>query len=593
MSDSAVSVQTIPGDFELDKRAGEVRKDGLTIRLPEQLFRLLALLAEHSGQVVTREQIRSSLWSDRFVNFDDSINSAIKKLRQCLADSVMNPRLIKTLPGRGYRFAVPTEPIRPISNVDADTCDPTEPRLAVLPFRNLSGNPAEEHLVIGLTDALVTALTKVPELHVISRRGAASNKGSDRAMSATGRMMKVDAVVRGTVVRSGNCVRVTVQLLNVATEEYLWAENYDYALSDILAFHSDVSGAIAEHVSERLLPGRPPRLPAAVHARRPAAYQAFLKGHHVFKNVTDDGLWKARHYWKKAIREDPQYARAYAGLAESYNMLGITGLLPAIDAMRQAREAATKALEIDEPLSEAHTALAFTRMVDWDWDGAGKEFRRALQLDPNFISGNPCHYMEYLLAIGRSETAVAELERAQEMQPLSLFLSVILGWTYYGARQYDKAVRQHRRVVAIEPHFGMAHWCLGLDYSQKHKYRTAIEEFQKARLSGGPHNAVAAIGYAYAMMGDKEKAEHTVKEMKRVLRRTYTPPYAFAAIYAGLGENDTAFEWLGRSLKAHDVGLVWLKWDPQFDNLRSDPRFQSILAGIGLLPAAYASSAAD
>jgi adenylate cyclase len=593
MSASGVSVQTIPGDFELDKRAGELRKDGLTIRLPEQLFHLLVLLTEHSGQVVTREQIRGSLWSDRFVNFDDSINSAIKRLRQCLADSAMNPRLIKTLPGRGYRFAVPTEPILPISKVDADTGDAREPRLAVLPFRNLSGNPAEEHLVIGLTDALVRALTKVPSLHIVSRRGAAAGKGSDRAMAATGGMLKVDAVVRGTVLRSGNCVRVTVQLLHVATEEYLWAENYDYMLSDILAFHSDVSGAIAEHVSEKLLPGQPHRLPAAVHPRRPAAYQAFLNGHRVFKNVTDEGLWKARHYWKKAIREDPHYARAYAGLAESYNMLGITGLLPALDAVGQAREAAIKALEIDESLSEAHTALAFTRMVEWDWDGAGKEFRRALQLDPNFTSGNPCHYVEYLLAIGRPETAVAELERAQEMQPLSLFLSVILGWTYYGARQFDKAVRQHRRVVAIEPHFGMAHWCLGMDYSQKRKYRTAIEEFQKARLSGGPHNAVAAIGYAYAMMGEREKAEHTLKEMKRVLRATYTPPYAFAAIYAGLGENDAAFECLGRAYKAHDVGLVWLKWDPQFDNLRSDPRLQNILGGIGLQASAYSSSAAD
>lgn len=586
-------MQTIPGDFELDKRAGELRKDGLTIRLPEQLFRLLALLAEHSGQVVTREQIRSSLWSDRFVNFDDSINSAIKRLRQCLADSAMNPRLIKTLPGRGYRFAVPTEPIRPISKVDADPNEAREPRLAVLAFRNLSGNPAEEHLAAGLTDALVTALTKVPKLHVVSRRGASSNNGSDRGMAATGRMSKVDAVVRGTVLRSGDCVRVTVQLLHVATEEYLWAENYDYMFSDILAFHSDVSGAIADHVSDKLLPGRPHRLPAPVHPRRPAAYQAFLKGHHVFKNVTDEGLWKARHYWKKAIREDPHYARAYAGLAESYNMLGITGLLPALDAVGHAREAAIKALEIDESLSEAHTALGFTRMLEWDWDGAGKEFRRALQLDPNFASGNPCHYVEYLLAIGRPETAVAELERAQEMQPLSLFLSVILGWTYYGARQYDKAVRQHRRVVAIEPQFGMAHWCLGLGYSQMRKYRTAIEEFQKATLSGGPHNALAATGYVYAMMGDRERAEHFVRELKRLQRTSYTPPYAFAAIYAGLGENDAAFEWLGRAQKAHDVGLIWLKWDPQFDNLRPDPRFQAILGGIGLQGAAYSTSAAD
>jgi len=594
MADSGLGVQNLPGDFELDRRAGELRKHGLTIRLPDQLFHLLELLIEHSGQVVTREQIRSSLWSDRFVNFDESINSAIKRLRQCLEDSAMNPRLIKTLPGRGYRFAVPTEPIRPLTKTDDNPSDAREPRLAVLPFRNLSGNPAEEYLVSGLTDTLVTALTKVPKLHVVSRRAAPSGKGFDRDMAATGRMLKVDAVVHGTVMLSGKCVRITVQLLDVATEEYLWAESYDYMLSDILAFHSDVGGAIAGHVSEKLFPGQQQqRLPAAAHPRRPAAYQAFLKGHHVFKNVTDDGLWKARHYWKKAVREDPHYARAHAGLAESYNMLGVTGLVPALEAIGQAREAATRALEIDESLSEAHTALAFTRMVEWDWEGAGKEFRRALQLDPNFTSGNPCHYVEYLLAIGRPETAVAELERAQECQPLSLFLSVILGWAYYGARQYDKAVRQHRRVVGIEPQFGMAHWCLGLDYSQKRRHRAAVEEFQKARLSGGPHNALSAIGYAYAIMGEKERAEHTIKELKRMLRTIYTPPYAFASIYAGLGETDAAFDWLDRAYKAHDIGLVWLKWDPQFDSLRSDPRLQGILRGIGLHASAYSTSAAD
>jgi tetratricopeptide (TPR) repeat protein len=264
-----------------------------------------------------------------------------------------------------------------------------------------------------------------------------------------------------------------------------------------------------------------------------------------------------------------------------------------MDALVQSREAAIKALEIDESLSEAHTALAFTRMLEWDWDGAGKEFRRALQIDPNFTSGNPCHYLEYLLAIGRPETAVAELERAQEIQPLSLFLSVILGWAYYGTRQYDKAVRQQQRVVAIEPHFGMAHWSLGLGYLQKRRYRAALDSFQKATLLGGPHNAVSAIGYAYAIMGDKERAQNTLKELKRVLKTSYTPPYAFAAIHAGLGEIDAAFDCLGQSYKAHDIGLLWLKWDPQFDNLRSDPRLQAILGGIGLQSSPYSSSAAD
>jgi TolB-like protein/Tfp pilus assembly protein PilF len=593
MADSVTSLQGIPGDFELDAKAGELRKNGSTVRLPEQLFRLLTLLTQRSGEVVTREEIRSILWSDRFVNFDDSINSAIKRLRQYLDDSAINPKLIKTLPGRGYRFAMPTEPIKPLHTVETDAPDVKEPRLAVLPFRNLSSNPAEEHLAAGLTDALVTAMAKIPKLHVIARRGGQGNKGLDHALSASDRKLKVDALLQGAVLRSGNRVRVTVQLINTATEEYLWAESYDYSFRDILAFHSDVSGAIAEHVAEKLVPESRPRVSASSQSRHPAAYQAYLKGHSVFKNVTDEGLWKARHYWKKAIREDPDYAKAYAGLAESYNMLGITGLLPASNALVQAREAATKALEIDESLSEGHTALAFTRMLEWDWEGAGKEFRRALQLDPNFTTGNPCHYVEYLLAIGRPEMAVAELERAQEIQPLSLFLSVILGWAYYGTGQYDKAIWQHRRVVSIDPHFSMAHWCLGLDYIQKRRYRAAIDSFQKARLLGGPHNAIFANGYTYAAMGDKERAQQTLKELKRTLKTSYTPPYAFAAIHAGLGEYDAAFECLDHACKAHDVGLIWLNWDPQFDSLRSDPRFEAILKTIGLKPSAYAATAAD
>jgi TolB-like protein/tetratricopeptide (TPR) repeat protein len=580
------------GEFELDKRAGELRNQGSSIRLPGQLFRLLALLMERPGQVISREEIQSRLWSDRFVNFDDSINSAIKRLRQRLEHSNINPRLIKTLPGHGYRFAVPTEPISPLPNGDAATAETIAPRLAVVPFQNLSNNPAEEHLAVGLTEALVTALTKVPNLHVKSRFGALVSKGLDRANSTAGKKMKVDAMVRGTVLRSGSSVRVTVQLIDIATEEYLWAESYDCKFRDILGFHTDVSGAIAEQIAEKLVPGYRHHLPASVHIRRPAAYQAFLKGHFVFKNITDEGLWKARHYWKKAVREDPDYAKAHAGLAESYNMLAITGLVPAADASVQAREAARKALELDESLSEAHTALGFTLMLDWDWDGAGKEFRRALQLDPNLTTGNPCHYVEYLLAIGRYETAIAELERAQEFQPLSLFFSVILGWTYYSGRQYDKAVRQHRRVLASDPHFGMAHWCLGMDYSQERRYRAAIEEFHKARILGRPRNALTSIGYAYAIMGDRDKAQHILKELRRLQRTSYTPPYAFAAIYAGLGEIDAAFDWLGRACEVHDVGLVWLKWDPQFDNLRSDYRFRNILDGIGLQVSSHSTSAA-
>ncbi len=590
MSDSGVSLQVFSGEFELDKRAGELRKQGLTISLPGQLLRLLVLLMEHPGQVVTREEIRSSLWSDSFVNFDDSINSAIKRLRQSLEDSAENPRFIETLPGHGYRFAAPVERITPHPTLHAGPCDAVEPRVAVLPFQNLSGDPADEYLVDGLTNALITALAKVPTLRVKPLSSVVVSKGARRILSATGRKLKVDAVVHGAVVRCGSSVRVTAQLLSVTTEELQWAESYDHEFHDMLAFQRDVAGAIAKQVTDKLTPGYRHVSPS-VRPRRPAAYEAYLKAHHVFKNLTDDGLWKARHYWKKAVREDPDYAKAYAGLAESYNMLGITALLPVTDALAQAREAAKKALEIDDSLSEAHTALACTLMLEWDWAGAGREFERAIQLDPNLTTGNPCHYVEYLMAVGRPGEAIAEVERAQEIQPLSIFLSLILGWVYYGSRYYDRAVRQHQKVVAIDPHFAFAHWCLGMDYSQKRRYSAAIEACRKARHLGGSRNVLSGLGYAYAMAGDKNGAQQILKELRGLLRASYAPPYGFATIYAGLGDKDAAFDWLGRAYEVHDAGLIWLKWDPQLDNLRSDSRFQKILNGMGLQASAQSDSA--
>jgi TolB-like protein/Flp pilus assembly protein TadD len=581
MSISEISLQILPHGIEVDRRAGEIRKEGLKISLPEQLFRLLVLLMEHPGEVVTREEIRNSLWSDCFVNFDDSINSAIKRLRQYLEDSAENPRFIETLPGHGYRFAVPAEQITSLPNQHAGAPDAVGPRVAVLPFENLSGDPADEHLVDGLTDALITSLAKVSLLRVKPRSSVMVYKDARKALSATGRRLKVDAVVQGSVVHCGSSVRVTAQLLSVATEEHLWAESYDHEFHDLLALQADVAGAIAAQVTDKLRPGYRYSLPN-IHPCRPAAYEAYLKAHHVFKNFTDEGLWKARHYWKRAVHEDPGYAKAYAGLAESYNMLGITGLLSATDALARAREAAKKALEIDGSLSEAHTALACTLMFEWDWAGAGREFRRVIQLDPNLSTGNPCHYVEYLMAVGRPGEAIAEIERAQEIHPLSLFLSNLLGWLYYGSRYYDRAVRQHQKVLAIDPRFAFAHWCLGMDYSQKRKYGAAIEECRKARLLGGTRNVLSGLGYAYAMAGDKDGAQQILKELRALLRASYVPPYAFATIYAGLGEIDAAFDWLGRAYEVHDTGLIWLKWDPQFDNLRSDSRFQNLLKNMGL-----------
>jgi TolB-like protein/tetratricopeptide (TPR) repeat protein len=581
MQNSDVALHLLPNGIELDRRAGEIRKQGLKISLPGQLFQLLVLLMEHPGEVVTREEIRKILWADSYVKFDGSIYSAINRLRQILGDSADNPRLIETVPGYGYRFTARWNPIATLPAFQSTEIASVKPRLAVLPFENLSGNAAEEYLADGLTDALITTLAKTSSLNVKPRSSVMAYKDARSSLLATCRKLNVEAVVQGAVVRCGNRVRVTVQLICVATEEHLWAESYDHMFHDLIAFQANIAGAIAAQVMHKLDPGFR-QVSTITRPRRPAAYDAYVKAHNVFKNFTDEGLWKARHYWKKAVQADPDYAKAYAGLAESCNMLGITGVIPVTEALKQSREAAKKALEIDDSLSEAHASLGCAYMLEWDWTSAGREFKRAIELDPNLATCNPCHYLEYLMAVGRAEEAVAEIERVQEIQPLSNFLGVVLGWIYYGNHSFDRAVRQHQRMLAVNPDFAFTHWCLGMDYSQKRKYRSAINECRKARLLGGTRIVLSALGYAYAMAGEKDRAHNILKELKGLLRGTYAPPYSFATIYAGLGEMDAAFDWLSRAILVHDAGLIWMKWDPQLDNLRSDSRFQKLLDGIGL-----------
>jgi len=609
MSNASLPFQVLDGGFELDKRAGELRKNGLKIVLPGQLLQLLALLMERPGQVVTREEIRSTLWSGSFVNFDDSINSAIKRLRQTLQDSSENPQYIETLPGHGYRFSMPAARTGSIpefkaganfgTNLGANpgtnlgtnpssnfvtasgTVSSNQPRLAVLPFQSLSGSQNDDYIVDGLTDALTTTLAKIPRLHVKPRSSVTPFKNAQLSLRAIGKKLKVDVELVGTVVRSGNRVRVSAQLLNVATEEHLWVESYDHEFRDALSFQNDIAGAIAGAVLQKLSPKLPSTVPTWAGRRR-MAYEAYLRGHRVFKNFTEGGLWKALQYWNKAVRQDPEYAKAYACLAETHNMLGILGMIPAQDAMAKARDAARKAIEVDDTLSEAHNGLACTLMLQWDWAGAEQEFKKAMQLDPNLNASNPCHYGEFLMAMGRQGIAIEEVERLQEVQPLSVMLGSILGWLYYGNRWYDRAIRQHQRVLAIEPQFALGHMCLGREYSQKNRHFLAIEECRKARLLGGSRLALGALGCAQAMAGDKAGAMQTLEELDTIARSSYVPPYIYAAIYATLHEKEAAFEWLEQACKVHDPGLICLNWDPQLDNLRSDSQFQVLLNRIGL-----------
>jgi TolB-like protein/tetratricopeptide (TPR) repeat protein len=581
MSISELSLQILVGGITLDSRTGEVCKDNLKINLPDQLFRLLALLGGRADEIVTRGEIRQSLWSDSFVNFEDSINTAIRRLRRHLFDISGSSPTIETIPGRGYRFAASNKAssAAPASSDRAPEFD--KPRLAVLPFDNLSGNRSEEYLASSLTDAVITTLAKIPALYVKPRCVVVNYKQLSTGLAATGKKLKVDAVLQGSIVHFEGRLRITAQLLSVSTEEHLWADSYICASGDILDFQTEIADRIAAQVVSKLAPAwkrRPAYMPPI-----PFAQNAHLKAHHTFRTFTNDGFWKARRYWKEAIRQDPSYAKALAGLAESYNMLGMTGLLNSTDALGEAQEVAKRAVDIDESLAEAHSALAHTYTVQWNWEAAAREFRRALDLDPNFTTGNPCHYVEYLLATATGDEAIKEIERIRTAQPLATFLGVIMGWAYYGSRSYDLALRQHREILKDEPKFGLTHVMLGLDYSQKRRYRTAIDHCAKVTTSsGGTRIALNALGYIYATAGEKHGAKEILNELKRLLRTGYSSSYASAAIHAGMGDTNAAFEFLNRACEVHDPELIWLRWDPQLDNIRSDPRFQSLLNRMSL-----------
>jgi TolB-like protein/tetratricopeptide (TPR) repeat protein len=580
MPNPEVSLQVLPGGIVLDSRTGEMQKNGLRINLPEQLFRLLALLGARAGEIVTREEIQKSLWSDSFVNFDDSINSAIRRLRLYLEDGGWTPAQIETVPGHGYRFVVPELNPATVPALHEGAHEPGKPRLAALPFDNLSGNPREEYLADSLTDAVITALAKVPALYVKPRCLVMGYKQLHAGLAVIGRKLKVDAVLQGSVAHFEGRLRVTAQLLSVATEEHLWAESFICDSGDILNFQMDVAARISAQVSGKLAPAWKRRL--SYVPPLPFAHDAHLKAHHTFKTFTNDGFWRARRYWKQAVRQDPAYAQAFAGLAESYNMLGMTGLLDSRDALGEAQVAAKRAVKIDESLAEAHAALAHTYAVEWNWEAAAQEYSQALQLDPSLTTGNPCHYIEFLMAVGQPDESIKEIERIQAAQPLANFLGIVVGWAHYGNRSYDRAIRQHKGLLKDDPKFGLTHVMLGLDYTQKKRYRAAIEHCGKLISDGGTRIALNALGYIYATAGDKHGAKEILNELKRLLRTGYASSYASAAIYAGMGEVDAAFDFLNQACEVHDPELMWLKWDPQLDKIRSDPRFEGFLNRMGL-----------
>jgi TolB-like protein/DNA-binding winged helix-turn-helix (wHTH) protein/Flp pilus assembly protein TadD len=627
------------GVFELDLRAGELRKRDLRVRLQEQPFQLLAMLLEHPGEVVTREELQKKLWpADTFVDFDHGLNRAISKIREALSDSAESPRFVETVARRGYRFlaevkVVDTVPVRSPEHVTQphptaevrDRSDlagklamlkhllpspawrisasvllllmvslaawklhswnrtsPVIRSLAVLPLESLSSDASQDYFADGMTDELISDLGQISALRVISRTSVMAYKHTRKPLPQIARELNVDAVVEGSVLRSGDQVRITAQLIEAPMDKHVWSQSYQGELRDTLALQNQVAGAIADQIRINLNPREQAAL-KNVKVVNPQAYESLLKGRYFWNKRTADGLKVALAYFNQAIEEDPKYAQAYSGLADTYALLGDWqyAVMTPKEALPKAKAAAIKALELDSALGEAHNSLAFCLDgFDWDFDSAGKEFRRAIELNPGYATAHHW-YAWHLSLLGRYDEAIAEMRKAESLDPLSLIINADLAELLVLAHSYDESIRQSRKTIEMDPNFALAHNQLAQAYLQKHMNDEAVAELQKAvQLSGGSPTVMANLARAYAASGKRSGAIKLLSDLKKRSNSIYSHGSEIAVIYASLGDSDQAMRWLEKSYEERFNPGVLLR--PGFDPLRSDPRFQDLVRRIGL-----------
>jgi len=456
--------------------------------------------------------------------------------------------------------------------------------LAVLPLENLMGDPAQEYFVDGMTEALIADLGQIEALRVISRTSVMQYKGVKKPLPQIARELNVDAVIEGSVLRSGDRVRITAQLIQAVTDKHLWARSYERDLRDVLALQSEVAGAIAQEIQVKLTPQDASRLgtPRRVN---PEAYELYLKGRYAWNERSPETLEKSVEYFQKAIEKDPKYALACAALADSYISMPFHMAVRPAEFFPKAKAAALKALEIDNSLAEAYVPLAWvTHGYDFDWGGGERQYKKAFELNPGYATGHQ-YYAEYLVGVGRLGEALVEAKRAQELDPLSSIIKTVTAYIYYLSRRYDRAAQQCQEILSLDPHFGFAHAVLGLTHLRMSEYSEAITELQRAVADQGDDpKMIAGLGYAYAVSGDNIKARELMDGIASRYGRTYFPSYQMAILYSGLGNNDRVFEYLRKAVEERDGWLFWLKTDPRLDRVRADPRFQDLLRRMNLPP---------
>jgi TolB-like protein/DNA-binding winged helix-turn-helix (wHTH) protein len=609
------------GIFEVDLASGELRKQGVRIKLQEQPFQALVALIERPREVVTRDELQKRLWpADITVDFDRGLNKAINRVREALGDDADNPRFIETLPQRGYRFLAQVETARVEPPSAPPAPEPPSPlplprpmrrrgwfaiagglvfvlllsiayyllsspsrrieSIAVLPLDNLSGNPAQEYFSDGLTDELIGEVARIRSLRVISRTSSMRYKGGSRkSLPEIARELNVDAILEGTVAQSGQRVRITAQLIRASDDRHILSEQYERDLTDILALQGEVARAIAGKIRIELTPGEQTSL-TRTHRVNPEAYEAYLKGSfYLHKGML--GLPKSIEFFTQAIKLDPSQAEAHAGLAEVLCYAAIFGPRPSAETYPEARLAAQKALELDESNAGAHNALANVKAgYDWDLAGAAAEYRRALQLNPSHLLTR-LWYAEHLTRMARFDEAVAESGRALALDPVSSKTYGNRAMIFFRARRYDEAIRAGQQSLDLDPRFVNALWWQGLSYAGNRDFPKAIACLTKAiGMNDGPLFR-GLLGHVYGRAGDRAKALSILEELTAMAREGYVSPVDFAVVYAGMGDADSTFYWLEKAYRTRATRIGELP-SMYFDSVRSDPRYADLMRRIGL-----------
>jgi TolB-like protein/Tfp pilus assembly protein PilF len=570
------------GDFTLDLERHRLVSRGRDIALQPKTFETLRCLVERHDRLVTKRELHECVWGEIAVS-DGALGRCIVEVRKALGDAATGPRYIQTVPRLGYRFIARVEPIEPSWGTPSSQAErQVASSLVVLPFVNLSRDPEQEYFADGFTDLLIADLGRIAALNVISRTSAMCYRATTKPLPEIARELQVDTAVEGSIMRAGDRVRITVQLIDARRDSHLWAQSYERDLHDLLRLQREVARDVSGAIHVALTSGESKRLGTG-RGVDPDAHEAYLKGCYFWHKRTAEDIGRSVEYFQRAIERDAMYAPPYAGLAQASGVAGFFGYLPPSQAFVQMKALASKALMLDPNLPEAHACLAAVNLFyEWDWQAAKKRFLLALEENPS----HPVAHEWYgwcLFALGRIDDALAEIRRARELDPLSVRAHTAVAMSLYFARQHDRALEHLNLALELDSRFADAHCGLGLNYQQLGMWEKSFAAFQEALVLSrrGPED-IASAGFAYGVAGRTAEARAMLSDLEDLASSRYVPAVYVAAVHAGLGQKEDACDWLERAFAERASWLVFLRVEPWWDSLRAHPRFERLLQQMHL-----------